>query len=115
MSLTSLLSGDTITVRSVTSTKDASGHARKSYTDLYTNVPARVEDTVTVPFDGYGQRGAQEITHRVFTRQAGIAADYQVETSDGRLFKVTGVQVRRGLGAVQTFYVLTCEEMRPGA
>ena len=114
MSLESLLSGDTITIRSVSSTKDRSGAAVRSYTDLYVGVPAGVEDTNTSPFDFYGQRGDQRIEHRIFTQQAGIAKDYQIETSDGRNMIVTGVQKRRGRGTIPTFYVVTAEETRPG-
>ncbi len=117
MSLEALLENDSITVQTNAAniTPDSSGGVPlDSYTDLYTGVPARVQDSAAVATSAFNVWG-MAVTSLVFTKQSGIAEKHLIVTSDGRIKVVEGVQFRREIGNMPSFYVIGCSEYRPGA
>lgn len=115
MSLASLLANDTITVQKPGGpNKDASGgFSRTPAVDLYTSVQARVLDAGSQQQLQYAQLQIQ-VSHVVLTEQAGIGNGHLILTSDGRTLRVTGVEKKRGLGGIETYYRVLCLESRPG-
>ena len=114
MSLTALLSNDTITVQDPVVLRDRSGGpTQASWNTVYANVPARVEDASARQVLRYAAYST-EVSHIVFTEQAGIGKPQRIRTSDGRYLRVTGVKKHRGLGGIQTYYAVLCIETRPG-
>lgn len=115
MSLESLLSGDTMTVQTPNPiTKDTSGAPKRTFSDLYTAVPCRIQDASSQVQDVYMMRDI-EVKHQVFTQQAGIAPKHLLVSSDGRKAIVEGVKFRRAIGSMPDFYVVDAGEFRPGA
>lgn len=116
MSLEALLSGDTITIQSnvLTQTPDGSGGIPlDNYADLYTGVPARVEDSSASSVDAFGSWG-QLVKTTVYTQQTGLAVKQLIVTSDGRKLVIDGVQYNRAIGNMPDFYTVSCSEYRPG-
>lgn len=114
MSIEALLSGDTMTVQSPTTTKDSSGAPKRTFADLYTAVPCRVQDASSRVQDVYMMRGI-EVKHQMFTQQTGIAPKHLLVASDGRKAIVEGVNFRRAIGSMPDFYVVDAGEFRSGA
>lgn len=117
MSLEALLENDTITVQTNASNNvpDSSGGVPlDNYVNLYTGVPARVEDSGAAPADAFGVWG-QRIMTTVYTKQSGIAEKHLILTSDGRKLVVEGVQFNRAIGNMPNYYTVNCSEYRPGA
>lgn len=109
-----MLSGDTMTVQTPTTTKDSSGAPKRTFADLYTAVPCRWQDASSQVQNAYMMRGI-EVTHQIFTQQTGIAAKHLLIASDGRKAIVEGVNFRRAIGSMPDFYVVDAGEFRPGA
>lgn len=115
MSLIGLLAQDSATVESPTFTKDGSGAPRRTFASLYSGVPVSVDSVSSHDQEVYAQRN-MVVTHRVYTRQSGIAIGHRILTSDGRYLVVKGVDTfSPPLGAIPTHYRVLCEEVRPGA
>lgn len=112
MSLDSLLGQDSITVSGPVTTQDASGgFSQRPFTQLYTNVAARVEDASASQRFQYMQL-QQVVTHTVYTRQTGIQNGHIITTSEGLVLRVQGVKKNRGIGSMTDFYDIACEEVK---
>ena len=120
MSLEALLSVDSITVRrrprpASAGQQDASGGiAVGGYQDLYTGVPARIEDMSASQTMPYALRGML-VDSTIYTQQTGIAEMDLIITSDGRKKLVEGVKYYRAIGNMPDYYAVICSEYRPGA
>ncbi len=117
MSLEALLANDSITVQTNVATlaPDGSGGIPlDGYADLYTGVPARLEDAASSTGDAFNEWGQVNKT-TIYTQQTGIAVKHLILTTDGRKLVVDGVNFRRGIGGMPDFYKVECTEYRPGA
>jgi hypothetical protein len=112
MSLDSLLSQDTVTVKAPTKSRDSSGGAALTFADLYTGVPARVNVLDAHQREIFAMKQI-EATHAVYTAQAGIKNGHAVVTSDNVFVRVTGVVPYRGIGGLATYYKVLGVEVKP--
>lgn len=112
MSFDALLSQDTVTVKAPAKSRDASGGATLTFSDLYTSVPARVNVLDASQREIYAMKQI-EATHAVYTAQAGIKNGHAILTSDGVFVRVTGVQTYRGIGGLATYYKILGTEVKP--
>jgi hypothetical protein len=113
MSLSSLLDNDSVTVQRATTTPDAAGGAVRSWSNLFINVAARVEDLSAsgrLRFMQYDQN----ISHNVTCQQDGILEGDRIITSDNRTLLVVpgGVVKVRGIGTIDDYYEVNCMEYR---
>ena len=116
MSLEALLENDTITIQTnaTAQTPDTSGGiSLDNYVNLYTSVPARVEDRSASGVDAFGVWG-QLVKTTVYTKQTGLAVKQLIVTSDGRKLVIDGVKFNRAIGHMPNFYTVSCSEYRPG-
>jgi hypothetical protein len=114
MSLEALLGEDRITVQTPSAGQDGSaGMRRTPFVDLYSGVPARINDVSSSQRLQYAQLQIT-VTDNVYVQQPGIGNGMMIVTSDGRRLRVNGIQKLRALGGLDTFYKLLCEEVRPG-
>ena len=114
MSLAALIGEDVITVQRQTASKDSSGGVARTWTDTYVDVPCRVEDASASAMQIYAMR-QMVVTHRLFTQQSGIGMKDRIKTSDGRTLVVEDALKRRGIGGMETFYVVMAGELRAGS
>ncbi len=113
MSLESLLDEDSISVEQQVVVQDTSGGPTRTWTTLYTGVPARVTDPTAQEKLQYLMLGT-EAPHKIIHQQAGIGEGIRIRTSDGRLIKVHGTRKIRQEGGIDTYYQTMGTEWRPG-
>lgn len=112
MSLETFLT-ELVTVKAQTRAKDASGGATLSpYSDLYTSVPARVNELDASQRMQYGMLQIHA-SHVVYTKQTGIENGHGIEDASGRFFRVTGTPRFRAMGSLPTFFKILVEEVKP--
>ena len=116
MSLDSLLANDQVTFYPEVITQDSSGGpVRTLGKALYSNVPARVIDPSADEQLRFLMLGTVA-PHRIIHRQQGAGGEGTVAvSSDGRTIKVQGTRTIRTLGGIDTYYITTGTEWRPGA
>jgi head-tail adaptor len=110
VSLESLLAADTVTVQRPTNTKDAAAGRVTTWAAVYSNVPARVEDTNSHQRLAFAQTGLI-VSHVVYTRQEGIQNGDRVIDSLGRVLRVVGFQFFRALGTIPSHWMILCEQV----
>ena len=111
MSLDSLLGEDIITVRLQTVSKDSSGGSMRVRSDRTINVPARVESIGGTQRLQYAQL-AIPVTHRIFTRYAGVRNGDIIITSDQRTIRITAINENRGIGGLDTYFEYLGEQVQ---
>jgi hypothetical protein len=115
MSLESLLSEDYVVVMLPTESKDASGGP--TYTpyapdpSFPATCPARTESSSVMLVSPFGDP-LQVRKWLVITEQAGITSQHYLQTSDGIMLRVLGVNQNNAFGGIEEFYEIDCQEIK---
>jgi Phage head-tail joining protein len=114
MSFTDLLNFDTIVISRQTVSQDTSGGALHAPFVDKVEVAGRVESISSNQQLRFAQLEIP-VTHRVFLDDVTSVKNGDIITSsDGRTFRVTGIEQRRTLGGIDNFAVILAEEVLVG-
>jgi hypothetical protein len=110
--LTFLLGSDAVSISKPTIAQDASGGGTHLPYGEKSQVPARVEPLNSQQRLQYEQL-VIPVTHRVFIDDVtGVANGDVLTTSDGLKLRVIGIEQNRGLGGIDDYAVVLCEEIK---
>jgi hypothetical protein len=111
MSFTDLLNFDTIVISRQTVSRDTSGGALHTPFVDRVEVAGRVESVSSAQQLRFSQLEIP-VSHRVFLDDVTLVKSGDlILASDGRTFRVTGIEQRRTLGDIDNFAVVLCEEV----
>lgn len=110
MSLATLCSQSTVTAQTLESTRGDTGGVTNTWSDTYTDVPARVTDADANTQDVF-QRMTMVVTHTIYTQQAGIGVGMRIVES-GLYYLVRSVRKLRAIGGIDDYYVIQAEEQK---
>ena len=114
MSFDSLLT-ETITIQSVTHSRDSAGGPVMTYTDKYTDVSCRHEEFTdsVMPPPEIGGAPTLIHCHRFYMRDPGdvVTGDIVID-EEGKQLRVTDTDTRRAIGGMQAFRVVVAREVQ---
>jgi len=109
--LTTLIAADSADLQRSTQTDDKSGGIVKTWATYSPGVLVRIQDASASTQRRYAVDNII-VTHTIFTQESrGQRGDRWV-SSEGRYFLIRGIEKRRTLGGIETFYVYDCEEVK---
>ena len=109
--LTPLLAADSADLQRSTQTDDKSGGIVKSWATYSTGVPVRIQDASASTQRRYAVDNII-VTHTIFAQESrGQKGDRWIDSA-GSYLLIKGVQKRRGIGGIETFYNYDCEEVK---
>lgn len=94
--------------------RDASGGPLQSFKTVASNVPCQFNE-LDAKQRVTARMGEIEITHEILTHYSGVRQGYRVVDAElGVVVRVTGVQRVREQGTIETYFVVTGEQIDPG-
>lgn len=96
-------------------TKDTSAGPLQDFRTVTSNVPCQINELSA----GQRVRAAManmDVTHEILTHYAGVKQGYRVVDAElGVVIRVTGIQRVREQGGIETYFVISGEEVKDGA